>query len=90
MKTIDFTQLNITDLNGEKECKDVSKELGNMIYKYTGDIAEMDLARAIYHNGHVELTPEQEAGLKTLIERLPIRVYLKLGILKMFENGTNE
>lgn len=90
MKRIDFTCIELEDLNGKNECKNLSKEIGNMIYKYTGDIAEMDLARAVYHDGAVDLNPQQEMSLKCLINDLPIRAYLKVGILKQFENGIDK
>lgn len=88
---VDFKKILLIDLYEKKEYKDVSKELGNLIYKYTGDIGEMDIARKIYHDGTVELTVNQVISLRELINTLPIRAYLKSGILKQFdENGTNE
>lgn len=61
MKTVDFKSVKYYDIEGNTSTVDVSKELGNQIFKKTTDIGELDLARAIYHKGEVELTKEQAA-----------------------------
>ena len=59
---IDFRKIELTDLEGNKSTVDVSQKFANAIYQNTGDIGE--LAREMYKNGEVELTPKQADSLK--------------------------
>ncbi|MCS2620813.1 hypothetical protein NXW11_23260 [Bacteroides thetaiotaomicron] len=45
---IDFRKIEVTDIEGNKSTFDISKELGNTIYKNTPDLGELDFAQAIY------------------------------------------
>lgn len=69
MKKIDFTKVQIKDIEGNVQSVDISKELGNMMYYGEQDIAVSDLGHDIYHKGEVELTPEQAEKVKAYVEQ---------------------
>lgn len=56
---IDFRNIEVRDIDGNKSTVDVSKELGNVIYKKTADIGELELAREIYKQGEAEVDAEK-------------------------------
>lgn len=66
---IDFSKIQIKDIEGNVQTADISKELGNMMYYGEQDIAVADLGHDIYHNGEVELTKEQAEKVKSYIEQ---------------------
>lgn len=87
---IDFRKIEIEDLDGNIDAVDVSKVFGNVIFNYTGDIAEYELSKLIYHNGEVELTEEQAKSLVKYTEafdRVIIRESVKQTLLKVRDNG---
>lgn len=61
---IDFRKIEVTDIEGNKSTIDVSQKFANAVYQNTGDIGELELAREMYKNGNVDLTPEQADSLK--------------------------
>ena len=56
---IDFREIEVTDIEGNKSTVDISKALGNAMYQKTAE-----LAQNIYKNGEVELSPEQVKSVK--------------------------
>lgn len=52
--TIDFTKIKVKDITGEIRELDLSKELGNVIFQTTKDLGELEIARAIYLQGHID------------------------------------
>lgn len=66
---IDFSQVQIKDIEGNAVAVDLSKELGNMLYLNAQDIAVADLGHDIYHKGEVELTREQAQIVKPFVEQ---------------------
>ena len=50
---IDFRNIEVTDLEGNKSTSDVSKELGNIIYNNTTDLGELEFAQEVYKHGEV-------------------------------------
>ena len=68
MKKVDFRQVGVKNINGEIEKADVSKQLGNVMYMNGQNIEECELGRAIYHNGEVELTQQQEDMIRRFIK----------------------
>ena len=61
---IDFREIEVTDIEGNKSTVDISKALGNAMYQKTADLGELELAQNIYKNGEVELSPEQAKSVK--------------------------
>lgn len=50
---IDFRKIEVKDIEGHKSTVDLSKELGNAIYRKTADLGELETARKIYHDGEI-------------------------------------
>ena len=51
---IDFSKVQIKDIEDQPMTVDISKELGNMMYLNAQDIAVADLGHDIYHKHEVE------------------------------------
>ena len=66
---IDFSKIQIKDIEGNEKTVDISKELGNMMYLNAHDIAVADLGHDIYHKKEVELTKEQAQNVKVFVEQ---------------------
>jgi hypothetical protein len=66
---IDFSKIEIKDIEGNIQSVDISKELGNMMYYGEQDIAVADLGHEIYHKKEVELTKETAQKVKEYIEQ---------------------
>lgn len=67
---IDFRAVPCRDIEGNIQPLDISKDLGNHIYRQTGDLGELDLAQRIYREGCVELTDEETAVVQGYVDRL--------------------
>lgn len=65
---IDFTKVQIKDIEGKAVTADVSMDLGNMMYFGDKDIAVADLGHEIYHKGEVDLNREQAQIVKAYVE----------------------
>ncbi len=70
MKKIDFRKITVQDVTGKDSALDISKELGNAIYKNTPDLGELDFAQELYKKGEVEMD-EKKADI--------IRRYMDVG-----------
>ena len=68
MKKVDFRQVNVYNIDGVIEKADVSKQLGNVMYMNGQNIEECELGKAIYHDGEVELTKQQEDMVRRFIK----------------------
>ena len=66
---IDFSQIQVKDIEGQVITVDLSKELGNMMYLNAQDIAVADLGHDIYHKKEVDLTKEQAQTVKMYVEQ---------------------
>lgn len=77
---IDFRKIEVTDIEGNKSTIDVSQKFANAVYQNTGDIGELEIARKIYLNGVVDLTPEQAESLKKYAD-LFVRAIDRLSVL---------
>lgn len=66
---IDFSKVQIKDIEGNAQRVDLSKELGNMMYLNAQDIAVADLGHDIYHKKEVDLTKEQAQTVRTFVEQ---------------------
>lgn len=85
MKKLNFKAVPTRDIEGNLEPRDISKELGNYIYRETSDLGELDLAQRIYKDGEVEAN-ESEIEI--------IRKYIDSGykafVKKAFEEMLND
>ena len=59
MKKLNFKAVPTRDIEGNLEPRDISKELGNLIYRETSDLGELDLAQRIYKEGEIEASEEE-------------------------------
>ena len=60
MKKIDFTALEVEDIEGQKQRVDIANALGNQLYMQGANVDESELGRDIYRSkGEMELTDEQ-------------------------------
>ena len=66
---VDFSRIEIKDIEGNAQTVDISKELGNMMYYGDQDIAVADLGHDIYQKGEVELTKEQAQLVRKYIDK---------------------
>ena len=80
----DFRKVTTTALDGEEQTWDISKELGNTIYQKTADLGELELARDIYRNGEVDLTPEQVEVVRRYV-REGFKAFVQEGVERIFK-----
>lgn len=80
---INFKKITVTDLEGNKSTVDISKDLGNVIYKQTQDLGELDFAREIYHKGEIDLSIEQIAIVRKYMDAGGFFAFVKEGMEKI-------
>ena len=84
---IDFRKIEVTDIEGNKSTFDISKELGNTIYKNTPDLGELDFAQAIYKQGEVEINEEKAEAVRKYMDVGQLkRVFMKNWIVLTIKN----
>ena len=66
--TIDFTKIKVKDITGEIRELDLSKELGNVIFNITKDLGELEIARTIYQQGHIDADKKTVEMIKGYVE----------------------
>jgi len=79
---INFRDFKTMDIEGKEQVLDISKELGNTIYRETMDIGELELARKIYLEGKLELSEGEVEIVKTFMERF-FKGFIKEGFYKI-------
>jgi hypothetical protein len=67
---VDFRKIEIESINGEKEAVDLSKVLGNALYSNGKTLEVVELARAIWRDGEVEIKAEEKKILEDQIPQL--------------------
>lgn len=82
---IDFRKIEITDIEGNVKSIDVSKELGNAIYRNTPDLGELDFAQEIYRNGEVEIDESRKQIIKKYMDVGKFLAYIKRDICKLLD-----
>lgn len=68
MKKLNFKAVPTRDIEGNLETRDISKELGNYIYRETSDLGELDLAQRIYKDGEVEANESEIEIIRKYID----------------------
>lgn len=86
--TIDFRKITVKDLDGNELTYDVSKSLGNFIYKVTPDLGMFQLAQSMYNKGEVEIPEQLKEQLKAIIShpQCPFIAMVKQEILNLLNN----
>jgi hypothetical protein len=81
---IDFSKIQIKDIEGKMNPRDMSKELGNIIFQNTNDIGELDLARDIYHKKEVDMDKAKAEIVKRYVEQYFL-AFVKEAILPVLD-----
>lgn len=85
---IDFRKIELKDVEGNSFEMDVSRELGNSIYRDTTDIGELELAREIYLKGEVEVDSAKAAVLRRYVER-GYKAFVKEAVIPVLDRIIN-
>lgn len=89
--TIDFRKITVKDLDGNELVYDVSKSLGNFIYKVTPDLGMFQLAQSMYNDGEIEIPDELKGQLIVIIShpQCPFIAIIKQKIIEILnEQGS--
>lgn len=81
---VDFRKVELKDIEGNIENYDLSKELGNAIYKKTADLGELDLAQRIYKQGEVEIDDTEKEVIKRYVKE-NFLAFVQLSVNEMLE-----
>lgn len=68
---IDFRKIEVVFLDGTKSHIDVSKLLGDAIFRNAPGLDEFHLSEEIHGNGEVDLTPKQANEVKKYVDLSP-------------------
>jgi len=69
MKKVNFREIFIEDIRGEKVKADLQEVLGNQLYMQGRDIKECELGRKIYFaEGEIEITDDEAKIVKTAVQ----------------------
>jgi len=90
--TIDFKNIKVKDLDGNEMIYDVSKSLGNFIYKVTPDLGMFQFAQSMYNNGIVEMSDELKRQLVEILSlpQCPFIAIVKQKIIDILSQSSNE
>jgi len=86
---IDFRKIEATDIEGNKSTFDVSKELGNTIYKNTPDLGELDFAQEIYKQGEVEVDESKAEIIRKYMEEGQFLAFIKKSVYEKLDSINN-
>lgn len=81
---VDFRKVELKDIEGNIELYNLSKELGNAIYKKTADLGELDLAQRIYKEGEVEIDDAEKEVIKKYVKQ-NFLAFVQLAVNEMLE-----
>ena len=82
---INFKEIEVQDLTGEKMEVDASQALGNSIYQLTADLGMLKVAQEIYSNGEAELDLETRQTIISILQakRCVIFAMVKKELIKI-------
>ena len=95
---VDFTKIRVISVDDTSEVLDLSKIVGNCVYRTTPDIGMADLARTVYHDGVADMTSAEINYFQQIIYsssyvlaafKKPISQLL-IDILNLQENESNQ
>lgn len=87
---LDFRKIEVTDIEGNKSTFDISKELGNTIYKNTPDLGELDFAQEIYKQGEVEIDEEKAAIIRKYLDVGQFFAFIKKSVYEQLDSINNK
>jgi len=88
VKAIDFTKVDVKNLEGQTIVCDLSKILSNFIYNNTGEILLLDVLKDIRKGKPVVLTPEMKAEFLRILhykEGVPFIAIVKLRLFELLK-----
>lgn len=82
VKMVDFSAIDVMNIEDKPERLDLSKQLGNLIYSQSKDIGEAELARDMYKNGRIEIDKEKAEVVIKFSENFsyPVREAVKKAV----------
>lgn len=86
MKKIDFRKILVEDVTGKNSTLDISKELGNAIYKNTPDLGELDFAQELYKKGEVDVDENKAAIIRQYMDVAQFFAFVKAGVNKELDS----
>lgn len=85
MKKIDFRKISVEDVTGKNSTLDISKELGNAIYRNTPDLGELDFAQELYKKGEVDVD-DKTAIIRQYMDVSQFFAFVKAGVNKELDS----
>ena len=82
---VDFKKVEIEAINGEREVVDLSKVLGNALYSNGKTLEVVELARAIWKDGEIEVKAEDRKILEEQIPQLFPTYIVQSALLNMIK-----
>ncbi len=89
MKKVDFRKIQVQDIEGKNVTVDISKELGNSIYKNTPDLGELDFAQSIYKDGEVEIDKTQAEIIRKYLDAGGFLAFVKKSVFEILDTIIN-
>lgn len=86
---VDFRKIEALDIEGNKSTFDISKELGNAIYRNTPDLGELEFAQEIYKNGEVEVDSYKAGIIRTYMEKGQFLAFIKKSVYELLDSINN-
>ncbi len=83
---VDFRKIEALDIEGNKSSFDISKELGNAIYRNTPDLGELEFAQEIYKNGEVEVDSYKAGIVRTYMEKGKFLAFIKKSVYELLDS----
>lgn len=66
-----FKEIKVTNVEGEIEVVDFSKQIGNLLYTQGKDVAVCEAGQKIYHGEDVELDGDAKELVRQAAENMP-------------------
>ena len=82
VKMVNFSAIDVMNIEDKPERLDLSKQLGNLIYSQSKDIGEAELARDMYKHGRIEIDKEKAEIVMKFTENFsfPVREAIKKAV----------
>lgn len=87
---IDFRKIETTDIEGNNSTFDVSKELGNTIYKNTPDLGELDFAQTLYREGEIEVDEAKAEIIRKYMDVGQFYAFIKKSVNEKLDSINNQ
>ena len=84
MKKLNFKNVPVTNIDGTVKEMDLSKEIGNIIFRTTKDLGELEIAREIYHKGEIEVDEKTADMIKMHIDENFV-AFIKVALNPLFK-----